>query len=342
MRRTLWLALLFPLLLTACDDSTTPPAANDGADSLAVEAPPVPEEALAVIDSTDLRAHIEVLSSDAFEGRGTGTPGEEKTIEYVREQMQAIGLEGGAEDDGFFQPVPLFGSTPTDVGALTLTPEGSEAAGEPVALAFVDDYIASTDLDADSAEIDGALVFVGYGISNPGYDWDDFKDVDVTGKVLVGFVNDPPATADEPNLFQADTLTYNGRWTYKYEEARRRGAAGVFLIHTEEMAGYPFSVLANGARGEQIALATMPENPLAIKGWITRPVAERLAERTAWLASIVPIIASGTITLTTMMRSGVVAATLTFFRPRESVSAVGARAARTSQWPCSKGRKCRV
>lgn len=277
MRRTLWLALLFPLLLTACDDSTTPPAANDGADSLAVEAPPVPEEALAVIDSTDLRAHIEVLSSDAFEGRGTGTPGEEKTIEYVREQMQAIGLEGGAEDDGFFQPVPLFGSTPTDVGALTLTPEGGEAAGDPVALAFVDDYIASTDLDADSAEIDGALVFVGYGISNPGYDWDDFKDVDVTGKVLVGFVNDPPATAEEPSLFQADTLTYNGRWTYKYEEARRRGAAGVFLIHTEEMAGYPFSVLANGARGEQIALATMHENPLAIKGWITRPVAERLA-----------------------------------------------------------------
>ena len=121
-------------------------------------------------------------------------------------------------------------------------------------------------------------MFVGYGISNPGYDWDDYKDLDVTGKVLLSFVNDPPATAEEPNLFQADTLTYNGRWTYKYEEARRRGAAGILLIHTEPMAGYPFTVLSNGARGEQIDLATLPENPLALKGWITQDVAEQLAQ----------------------------------------------------------------
>ncbi len=260
------------LLFAACDDTTSPPAADDPA--VAVDVPPVPDAALAVIDSTDLRQHIAVLASDEFEGRGTGTPGEEKTVEYIREQMQAAGLEGAAADGGFFQPVPLLGSTPTEIGALTFTPESGDAASFEI----VDEFIASTDLDAAEASFDAPLVFVGYGISNPGYDWDDYKDVDVTGKVLVSFVNDPPATDDEPNLFQADTLTYNGRWTYKYEEARRRGAAGVLLIHTDEMAGYPFTVLSSGARGEQIQLATPPENPLQLKGWITQPVAERLAE----------------------------------------------------------------
>lgn len=273
MRHTLWLALCLPLLLTACDDTTSRPTAGSDVDSLAVEAPPLPEAALAAIDSTDLREHIAALASDEFEGRGTGTPGEQKTIEYVREQMQEAGLVGAAPDGGFFQEVPLLGSTPTDVGTLVLTPDD----GDPVALDFVDDYIASTDLDDAEASIDAPLVFVGYGISNPGYEWDDYKGVDVSGKVLVAFVNDPPATAEEPNLFQGDTLTYNGRWTYKYEEARRRGAAGVLLIHTEETAGYPFTVLSAGARGEQIQLATPPENPLQLKGWITQPTAERLA-----------------------------------------------------------------
>ena len=265
--------LLALLVLAACDDTTTPPAADDAV-AVAADVPPVPDVALAEIDSTELRQHIAVLASDEFEGRGTGTPGEQKTIEYIREQMQEAGLEGAAPNGGFFQPVPLLGSTPTNVGALTFTPEE----GEAVTLDFVDDYIASTDLDATEASFDAPLVFVGYGISNPGYEWDDYKDMDVAGKVLVGFVNDPPATAEEPNLFQADTLTYNGRWTYKYEEARRRGAAGMLLIHTDEMAGYPFTVLSSGARGEQIQLATPPENPLQLKGWITQPVAEQLAE----------------------------------------------------------------
>ncbi len=265
-RCTLLVALLVLLPLAACDDAASPPAAG-------AEAVPVPEAALAAIDSAGLRWHIAVLASDAFEGRGTGTPGEEKTVAYVREQMEAAGLVGAAADGSFFQAVPLLGSTPTDVGALRLTPED----GTPVALDFVDDYIASTDLDADAASVSGPLVFVGYGIANPGYDWDDYKDLDVAGKVLVAFVNDPPATEDEPDLFQADTLTYNGRWTYKYEEARRRGASGLFLVHTEPTAGYPFTVLSGDARGEQIQSATPPERPLQLKGWITEPVAEQLA-----------------------------------------------------------------
>jgi len=243
------------------------------------------DAALAVIDSATIRNHIAILASDEMEGRGTGTRGEERAVNYIRDQMEAIGLEGGAPGGGFFQEVPLLGSTPVDISNLTFIAED----GTSEEFSFFDEFIASTDLDAEQAAIEGQLVFVGYGITNPGYDWDDYGDMDVTGKIIVSLVNDPPATADEPDLFQGDTLTYNGRWTYKYEEARRRGAQGALLIHTDELAGYPFQVLQAGARGEQIQLAGDMENPLQMKGWITRPVAERLAEMSGssldeWLA----------------------------------------------------------
>src|SRR5690606_35198600 len=133
-------------------------------------------------------------------------------------------------------------------------------------------------LEATEVETSGELVFVGYGIDAPGYDWNSFKDVDVTGKILVSFVNDPIATEEDPNLFQGDTLTYYGRWTYKQEEARRRGAKGALLIHTIQTAGYPFTVLSGTASGEQIQLTTPPEHPQEMKGWITRERAEQLAQ----------------------------------------------------------------
>lgn len=246
--------------------------------------PVPPESVLAVADSAALRPHIAELASDAYEGRGTGTRGEQRTIEYISNQFRQIGLEPGAPNGTFFQEVPLLGSRPRDVGNLRLA-----SGEEQMDLAFVDQFIASTDLDTESVSISNAqLVFVGYGISNPGYDWDDYGDIDVTGKIIVSFVNDPPATPQEPNLFEADTLTYNGRWTYKYEEARRRGALGALLIHTNEMAGYPFTVLSASAPGEQMQLASPSENPLTVKGWVTEPVARDLARMSgttleAWL-----------------------------------------------------------
>ncbi|MEM8560163.1 MAG: M28 family peptidase, partial [Bacteroidota bacterium] len=270
MRHVFALPLLFALLvpLAACDEPADAPD-TPSAGTLT----PTSDAILAAIDSVAIRAHIEALSSDAFEGRGTGTPGEANTIAYIAEQMEAAGLAPGAADGTFFQPVPLLGLTPVSIGNLVFVPDE----GEPMLLDFVDEFIASTDHDTTAVTVEGAaLVFVGYGISNPGYDWDDYKDVDLSGKIMVSFVNDPPATEAEPNLFQADTLTYNGRWTYKYEEARRRGALGALLIHTGPTAGYPFLVLSGGARGEQISLATPPENPLDVQGWITQPVAERL------------------------------------------------------------------
>src|SRR5690625_6889847 len=118
--------------------------------------------------------------------------------------MQRVGLQGGMPDGSFFQEVPLLGLTPTDIGRLTLTPED----GEPVSLSFIDEFIGSTDHDTTHASIHGDIVFVGYGIQSEAYDWDDFKEADAAGKILGGFVNDPPATADEPDCFQASTLHY--------------------------------------------------------------------------------------------------------------------------------------
>lgn len=271
MLRRLFLPVLLVGALAACAPRTGAPLRSGTPGTSPVAAP---ASALAEIDSTTLHRHLAELASDAYEGRGTGTPGEERAVAYIAGQMQALGLEGGAADGSFFQRVPLRGATATSVSPLVLTPDDTE----PAALTFVSDFIANSDLDGATASVQNApLVFVGYGIENPGYEWDDYKDVDVRGKIVVAFVNDPPATDAEPNLFQADTLTYNGRWTYKYEEARRRGALGAFLIHTPETAGYPFQVLSATARGEQINLSAPPEGALTVKGWLTQPAAETLA-----------------------------------------------------------------
>ena len=269
------LLLLLPFLaLAACEDGgDAAPAEVVAFDASGAPAPP--EAALAAIDTVALRAHVERLASDAFGGRGTGTPGEQMTVDYVIEQFRAAGLEGGMPDGSWTQDVPLRSVRVTETTPLTFTPD----AGDPAEFAFVDDAALTTDTEAAAASLEAAdLVFVGYGIEAPGYDWDDYKGLDVTGKVLVSFVNDPPATAEEPTLFQADTLTYNGRWTYKYEEARRRGARGMLLVHTEESAGYPFGVVASDAFGAHPSAAAPPEGALEVRGWISEAAGRALAE----------------------------------------------------------------
>jgi len=276
MRRLLLVLPLLaaPLALTACEEGgDASPAEVVAFDASAAPAPP--EAALAAIDTVALRAHVAELASDAYGGRGTGTPDEQMTVDYLIAEFQRIGLEGGMPDGSFTQDVPLRSVRVTDATPLTFTPD----TGKPASFDFVDDAALSTDTDAATAALDGAdLVFVGYGITAEGYDWDDFAGTDVAGKVLVSFVNDPPATAEEPNLFQADTMTYNGRWTYKYEEARRRGARGMLLIHTEETAGYPFGVVASDAFGAHPSGAEPPEGALEVRGWISQAAGEALAE----------------------------------------------------------------
>ena len=264
--------LALSLTLAACAGS---PGSLDESDAGPGVLPSPPEAALAALDSLDLRAHTAMLASDAFEGRGTGTEGERKTVDYIIAQMREIGLEGGMPDGSFRQPVPLRSIRTTEAESIAFAPE---AGGAPMPLAYGPDLIGTPDGTISNLDLAGAdIVFVGYGITNPGYTWDDYKDTDVRGKIVVSFVNDPPATSSEPTLFQADTLTYNGRWTYKYEEARRRGALGMLLIHTEATAGYPFSVLNGDAYGEHYKNVEVPEGALALAGWISEDAARGLA-----------------------------------------------------------------
>lgn len=233
------------------------------------------EAALASIDSVLIRTHLATLSDDRMEGRAPGTRGEQLAVAYIAEEMKKAGLKPAGENGTFFQAVPLRAASPRPRGPLAFRRSGETL----LELAYMNDFIAGTDLESERVSTTGELVFVGFGIDAPDYNWNDFEGVDVSGKILVSFVNDPPATPEEPGLFQGDTLTYYGRWTYKYEEARRKGARGVLLIHTDETAGYPFSVLQNSMGYRQIQLVDVPEGALEFTGWMTRDAAQRLAEQ---------------------------------------------------------------
>jgi len=228
------------------------------------------------IDENALRAHIKFLSDDRLEGRGTGARGGEIAAQYLAAQLEAMGLKGPGPNGSFFQQVSLVGVKADPEAKLTLSSsKGKES------LKFADDYVAFTGAQTDDVRIDADLVFVGYGIDAPEQRWNDYKGepADYKNKILVMLVNDPPATKDEPDLFGGRRLTYKGRWTYKYEEGARRGAAGVILIHTDESAGYPWSVVrtSNGSWRFDIAREANDPTPfLGIRSWITDDAARRM------------------------------------------------------------------
>jgi Zn-dependent M28 family amino/carboxypeptidase len=231
---------------------------------------------LSQINENSLRADIKYLASDLLEGRGTGARGGELAAAYLAARMEAIGLKGAGPNGGFFQPVSLVG-VKTDPNTK-LTVSGSKG---KESLTFADEYVAFTGAQADDVRVDADLVFVGYGINAPEQRWNDYKGEasDYRDKILVMLVNDPPATPDEPNLFGGKALTYYGRWTYKYEEAARRGAAGVILLHTDESAGYPWSVVRTsyGTWRFDIAREAGDATPfLKIKSWVTDEAARRV------------------------------------------------------------------
>jgi Zn-dependent M28 family amino/carboxypeptidase len=230
--------------------------------------PPLNEEAI--------RAHIKFLSSDLLEGRGTGARGGEIAANYIAAQMEALGLKGAGATGSFFQPVSLVGVKADPNTKLVISGKNGKEN-----LKFADDYVAFTGAQTDEVDVDADLVFVGYGISAPEQRWNDYKGQasDYRGKILVMFVNDPPATPEEPNLFGGKALTYYGRWTYKYEEAARRGAAGVILLHTDQSAGYPWSVVrtSNGAWRFDIARNPGDNTPfLNIRSWVTDAAARQI------------------------------------------------------------------
>src|SRR6185295_17603602 len=223
-----------------------------------------------------IRAHIKFLSSDLLEGRGTGARGGEIAANYIAAQLEALGAKGAGANGSFFQPVSLVGVKADPTTKLTVSGNNGKESFK-----FADEYVAFTGAQTDEVDVDADMVFVGYGIDAPELRWNDYKGRadDYRGKILVMLVNDPPATTEEPNLFGAKALTYYGRWTYKYEEAARRGAAGVILLHTDQSAGYPWSVVrtSNGAWRFDIARTQTDTTPfLKFRSWVTDDAAHRL------------------------------------------------------------------
>jgi Zn-dependent M28 family amino/carboxypeptidase len=220
-----------------------------------------------------IAAHVKFLAHDLLEGRAPATRGGDLAAEYIAAQFQLLGLEPGAPDGTYFQQVPILESTIDPV--FTLQARGKQ--GEQV-YRYGSDVVAFSDLNDQRVEARGDVVFVGHGIVAPEYRWNDYEGADVKDRIVLIMVNDPPATADEPDLFAGKALTYYGRWTYKYEEAARQGAAGAILIHTTESATYPWQVVESSWTGAQYSLPPAPGQPaLGLKAWITDEGARRLA-----------------------------------------------------------------
>lgn len=230
------------------------------------------------VDPGKLLDHIKVLSSDAFEGRLPGTAGEEKAVNYIIDQFKAMGLEPGNPDGSYIQNVPLVGITSHPSAHFS-------GCGADVPLKFPDTYVAgATQVKPEVAIQDSDLVFVGYGVSAPEYGWDDYKNVDVKGKTIVMLVNDPaipdpkhPGELD-PGMFKGKAMTYYGRWTYKYEIAAEKGAAGALIVHETIPAAYPYTVVKSGWNGEKFVLKTPDGNAgdVPVRGWMTEQTSRDL------------------------------------------------------------------
>jgi Zn-dependent M28 family amino/carboxypeptidase len=221
----------------------------------------------------EIDAHLRFLSSDLLEGRAPATRGGRIAEEYIAAELKTFGVKPGVGDTSYFQRVPID-VVKADPKTISVTASGKANAN----LRFTDDVVVWPGSATDAARAHGELVFVGYGVKAPEYKWDDFKGTDVRGKILLVLVNDPPATPEEPNLFGGKAMTYYGRWTYKYEEAERLGAAGMLIVHTTERAGYPWHVVVNSNSTEHRLLPRDPAlpAPIAVRGWITDSAATAL------------------------------------------------------------------
>ena len=229
-------------------------------------------ETVAGISAETLLAEIQVLASDEFEGRAPGSAGEELTVDYLIEQFGAAGAVPGNPDGTWVQDVPLVGITPLAPQNLVVSDGAETLALEPST-----DYVASTRHVVDAVAVDGAeFVFVGYGARAPEYEWDDFGDADLSGKILLSLVNDPPID----DIFGGRAMTYYGRWRYKHETAAELGAAGSLVIHETGPAGYPWEVIGASPFGETFDLAAPDDNlgSVTIEGWMQRATAETMFE----------------------------------------------------------------
>ena len=239
----------------------------------------LPLSAMPTIDQKAILDHIKVLSSDEYEGRAPGTKGEQLSVQYIQDQFKKLNLKPGNPDGTYLQKVPLVGMVGTEATPLTVTKGSAKETFK-----WADDVVAWTKHVADGASVEGSdVIFAGYGVEAPEFNWNDFKDVDVKGKTILVLVNDPAVASPsdpsklDPATFKGDAMTYYGRWTYKFEEGARKGAAAIFVIHETGPAGYPFSVVQGNLR-EKFDLVTPDKNMgrASIEGWITLDTARKI------------------------------------------------------------------
>ncbi|HET9838766.1 MAG TPA: M28 family peptidase [Candidatus Angelobacter sp.] len=233
--------------------------------------PAAAQKAMNSIDAEKIRATVKYLADDKLEGRGTGQKGGDLAADWIAAQFKSYGLIPAGDGGTYFQNIQFYGVTtdPSETHFAFVTKSGAETV-----LKFADEYVATSLTHAEKSEIDAPIVWVGYGINAPEYQWDDYKGTDVKGKFLLMLVNEPPS--NDPNFFKGRALTYYGRWTYKYEEAARRGAVGVILVHKTEMASYPWEVVRNSWGGETSLLKEDTDPKLKSAGWIQLEVARKL------------------------------------------------------------------
>src|ERR1700682_2734630 len=227
--------------------------------------------AVPAIDPEKIRAHVKFLASDLLEGRGTGQRGGDIAAEYIATQFELYGLKPAGDKGTYFQDVPMVGVKTLPDISFKLVP----ANGEPVTLKNLDDFVTNNESQAEAADIDAPIVFVGYGITAPEYKWDDYKGVDLKGKVALLFVNEP--TSDDPKFFKGKVLTYYGRWTYKFEETARHGAVATLIIHRTDLASYGWQMVRNSMGTEREHLRRDATPKLQAASWIQVDVAKKIA-----------------------------------------------------------------
>ena len=257
---------MFLLNLQACGRQETPASQNREKETASQL---TPESAAQLIDNNQLRNYIARISSDDFEGRGPGSRGDVAVRKYIADQLAALGYEPGAAGNSWEQSLDLIGITSHVPEAWSFT-----SSNKTLSIKNWDQFIANSGVQMEKSEIDNAeVVFVGYGIEAPEYDWDDYKGQDLKGKVLLMLNNDPDW---DQALFAGKTRLHYGRWDYKYESAARQGAAGVIIVHTRPSAGYPFQVIQTSNTGEKFELPAEGEPRLQVAAWMTEDAVRQL------------------------------------------------------------------
>jgi len=222
------------------------------------------------MEAQKIREYVKYLASDALEGRGTGQKGGDAAADYIAKQFESFGLKPGGEKGTYFQDVPMVGVKTLAASTFSF----KQANGDAIPLKHLDDLVTSNESQMEAADIDAPIVFVGFGITAPEYQWDDYKGTDLKGKVALLFVNEPES--NDEKFFKGKALTYYGRWTYKYEETARHGALATLIIHRTDLASYGWEVVRNSWGTERSYLRRDATPKLEAASWIQLEVAKKL------------------------------------------------------------------